>query len=68
QVLVARQRFGYDGNGTSIGQTYRTYGIGYVAAHLYTSTVIQAIFRQALEWVQWPDQDKRAEMAKHYGE
>jgi hypothetical protein len=55
QLLVALERFGFDGTSSSVGKISRNLGISKGTDILYTSRVIKAILSICDEFIKWPD-------------
>ncbi len=53
QLLVVLERFGFDGNASSIGKVARSLGLGNGTVVLYTSRVIQAILSIHNQFIKW---------------
>ena len=59
QLLVALERFGFDGTSSSVGKISRNLGISKGTVILYTSRVIEAILSIQNEFIKWPDRRRR---------
>lgn len=61
QLLVALERFGFDGNSCSVGKVARSLGIGNGTVVLYTTRVIEAILSIHDEMIKWPSRNEKKE-------
>ena len=68
QLLVALERFGYDGTSSSIGKIARSLGIGNGTVILYTDRVIETILSIHDEFITWPDRRKRKVTSNYFDE
>ncbi len=68
QLLVALERFGFDGNSCSVGQVARSLGIGNGTVVLYTSRVIEAILSIRDKFIKWPNRREKKRTSDYFEE
>ena len=68
QLLVALERFGFDGTSSSGGKISRNLGISKGTVILYTTRVIEAILSIHFELIKWPDRRRRKITSDYFEE
>ena len=68
QLLVALERFGFDGNSCSVGKVARSLGIGNGTVVLYTTRVIEAILSIHDEMIKWPSRNEKKRTSRYFKE
>ena len=64
QLMVFLKYVGTEGAGASNGNQRSTFGIGYGTASLYRDRVTKALWSLSKEYIRWPDEDERTEIAR----
>jgi hypothetical protein len=68
QLLVTLERFGFDGNASSVGKIARNMGIGRGTVLLYTTRVIEALLSLQSQFIKWPNVRERRKISKYFDE
>lgn len=68
QLLVALERFGFDGNACSVGKVARNMGISNGTVVLYTSRVIEALLSLRSTFINWPSLHERKKTNDYFDE
>lgn len=68
QLLVALERFGFDGNSSSIGKIARGLGLGNGTVILYTNRVIEALFSVHDQFIKWPGKRQKKRTSEYFEE
>jgi hypothetical protein len=64
QLAVALARLGQNGNGASIGQIQRIFGVGAGTVCLFTKRIIKALLMCRMQWLTWPSAQQRLEITR----
>lgn len=68
QLLVSLERFGFDGNASSIGKIARSMGISNGTVVLYSNRVIEALLSLRESFIKWPAPVERQKTSNYFEE
>ena len=68
QLLVALERFGFDGTSSSVGKISRNLGISRGTVILYTARIIEAILSIHDEFIKWPNRRRKKQTSDYFEE
>lgn len=63
QLAVGLTRLGENGNGASVGQLHRYFGIDIGSVVAYTRRVLVALKDVRMQWLEWPSRSRRREIS-----
>jgi hypothetical protein len=68
QLLVALERFGFDGNACSVGKVARNMGISSGTVILFSNRVIEALVSIIPNWIKWSTPAQRKRTSRYFEE